>query len=456
LLFAGPKGTGKTTAARVLAAVLNDSKNTAVITKQKGILQDVGELTANQASILAGSSFLVREMDAASNRGIDDIRQLKEAAFTPPPIGIRSIFILDEAHMLTTEAWNALLKLLEEPPEHVIFILATTELQKIPDTIRSRCREVFFSQASTQEIATALATVVKKEKLKLEPAKIEQIAEAANGSFRDGIKLLEQIAELKSITEQTLATVLGKQTTAGYTELLELVLAKNPTKLLTFFEQLRINNTDEQAFLKGFLNFLHVQLISSYTKNSQALANETVLRYLLTQLQNISKNSSSPLPHLSLELALLNMIAKSGIKQKQTGKKMPPKVGSSTVSVAATMTPKPIKTAKAHTGSSKKACDHWEEILASCSKQNFGLATLLRSARAIALGENSLEIRVFYDFHREQLLQPKFYTTLCDIIEQISGGSILLSVATTALPSEAEIIEVGKTPLQQLAVDALM
>ena len=458
LLFAGPKGTGKTTAARVLAAVLNDPRNLNVVTKQYRekkeqvaslSLVDVTKVTAEQKNILTGSSFLVRELDAASNRGIDDIRQLKEAAFTPPPIGVMSVYILDEAHMLTTEAWNALLKLLEEPPSHVVFILATTELQKIPATIRSRCREVFFSQASHEEISAALSNVAKHEKLTLAPLAITHIAEAAGGSFRDGIKLLEQVAVLNTSDLSDITAVLHRQITAEYTKLLQLVLAKEPQNILLFFDRLRANNSDEQAFIKGFLSFLHTQLVAIYTKNAPTLTSETVLRYLLTQLQTLPSGTHSPLPHLPLELELLNMIAKSTTKQEPAAPASP---AIKKPAITMSKVPKPQN----HTGSAKQVCERWEEILVSCSHRNFGLATLLRSARTIILAESSLEIQVYYDFHREQLLQPKFYTALCEIIEQVSGGSLLLSVATATIPSEAELVEVGQTSLRQLAVAALM
>lgn len=445
LLFAGPKGTGKTTAARLLAAVLNDKKNTADKRKKSESLADVTDSSKEQTQILAGSSFLVRELDAASNRGIDDVRQLKEAAFTPPPIGEVSVYILDEAHMLTTEAWNALLKLLEEPPAHVVFILATTELQKIPGTIRSRCREVFFSQASSDEIAAALSKVAQSEKLSIKDAIIRQIAEAADGSFRDGIKLLEQVATLDKQDSAKIQAVLGKQTTEDYAKLFALIIAKVPEDILQFFDELRANNTDEQSFLKGLLGYLHNQLVASYTEKSQTIATPTILRYLLTQLQTVSVGSHSPLPHLALELAILNMIAKSSTQREGTP---PTPKKNKPVTTTATITN--------HTGDAKKVCEKWEDILTACTEQNFGLATLLRSAKAIAPAKSTLEIQVYYDFHREQLMQPKFYVALNTILEQISGGSLLLSVTTTTTPSEAELQEVGQTPLKQLAVAALM
>src|SRR5579859_2130216 len=152
LLFAGPKGTGKTSAARIVGAILNDPANAEFVQsvffggkkKSKAVVnfQEPNSSDPIVQQIQRGTSYVVIELDAASHRGIDDIRQLKERVHLPPAEGLIALYILDEAHMLTTEAFNALLKLLEEPPPHAVFILATTELHKIPETIISRCAVV--------------------------------------------------------------------------------------------------------------------------------------------------------------------------------------------------------------------------------------------------------------------------------------------------------------------------
>ena len=163
LLFAGPKGTGKTSSARIIAALLNDPQNKAATDarfkaadKNPPHFLEPDSNNPTLQEIFSGTSYLIQEIDAASNRGIDDIRMLKERVYIPPQFGSMSVYILDEAHMLTTEAWNALLKLLEEPPQHAVFIMATTEIHKIPDTVLSRASLVQFQTASNQELLDAL------------------------------------------------------------------------------------------------------------------------------------------------------------------------------------------------------------------------------------------------------------------------------------------------------------
>jgi len=205
LLFAGPKGTGKTSSSRIIGAIVNDPKNGNQVdlayfgksskknaTKIKDDAQKLVEPDNDNdfaRKIFEGTSFVVQEMDAASNRGIDDIRQLRSKAFLPPQAGKMSVFILDEAHMLTTEAFNALLKLLEEPPEHTIFILATTEeppehtifilatteIHKIPPTIVSRCQTVEFHKATKNELINTLKKILINEKIAFEDDALEMI-----------------------------------------------------------------------------------------------------------------------------------------------------------------------------------------------------------------------------------------------------------------------------------------
>ncbi|MBU0576226.1 AAA family ATPase, partial [Patescibacteria group bacterium] len=173
LLFAGPKGTGKTSLARIIGAMLNDPANEKVVDyqffngskpKNNKYVEPDFELNFNDR-IYRGKSFIVQEMDAASNRGIDDIRELKERVALPPQDGKMTVYILDEAHMLTSAAFNALLKLLEEPPVHAVFILATTEFHKIPETIKSRCSVIHFRKADHEELKQALRGVLEAEKI---------------------------------------------------------------------------------------------------------------------------------------------------------------------------------------------------------------------------------------------------------------------------------------------------
>ena len=183
-LFAGPKGTGKTSAARILAKIINCEK-----LGKNGKPCDKCEQCV---SIAKGTNLDVIEMDAASHRGIDDVRTLRDAVKLAPTKAKKKIYIIDEAHMLTTEASNALLKTLEEPPEHVVFILATTNPEKLIDTVRSRTTFVSFRKATPEEVVKSLKRVVNGEKIKINDESLNKIASLSSGAFRDAIKILEQ------------------------------------------------------------------------------------------------------------------------------------------------------------------------------------------------------------------------------------------------------------------------
>lgn len=201
-LFAGTRGTGKTSTARILARAVN-------------CLHPQGGEPDNQCSacreILDGTSVDVLEIDAASNRGIDEMRDLREKVKYLPASLQRKVYIIDEAHMLTTEAWNAFLKTLEEPPEHVLFVLATTEPHKVPDTVRSRVQRFDFRRVGTADIAAHVRTVVDQERVDADADALQLIAEAAQGSVRDALSLLEQAVSSgeRPITVLTARRALG-------------------------------------------------------------------------------------------------------------------------------------------------------------------------------------------------------------------------------------------------------
>src|SRR5437660_9236529 len=182
-LFTGPRGTGKTSTARLLAKTVNCSN------PKDG--EPCNECLQCR-EITAGNSFNVIEIDAASNRGIANIRELRERIMVPPSTGKYKVYVLDEAHMLTTEAFNALLKTLEEPPEYAIFVMATTDVHKMLPTVLSRCQRFDFKRITTRQIVARLNFVAEQEQVKLERSAAELIARAAAGGMRDALSLLDQ------------------------------------------------------------------------------------------------------------------------------------------------------------------------------------------------------------------------------------------------------------------------
>lgn len=298
-LFVGPRGSGKTSTARILAQIVNCEKNQGI---SEGLSEPCGECPAC-SGIGKGSSVDVIEIDAASNGLVDDIRDLRDRVKLAPAQLAKKIYIIDEVHMVSTAGFNALLKTLEEPPKHAMFILCTTELQKVPETIISRCARVNFTKATIDELVGSLLKAVNGEKLEVEEEILREIAEATDGSFREGHKILEQLSSFgKKINEEVLSKVLGIAGRQSVKNLLEAAISSDSKKILSSFAEMERTGTKAQILAQSLMSMSKMVMEERIKKGESPVKILKIIDGLITASDRIK---ISPIPLLPLEIALL-------------------------------------------------------------------------------------------------------------------------------------------------------
>src|SRR6202022_3360032 len=266
-LFSGSRGTGKTSAARLLAKALNCTGRKRDTAEPCNKCQSCVEMTA-------GSALDLIEIDAASNRGIDEIRDLREKVNLAPALGPFKVYIIDEAHMLTEPAFNALLKTLEEPPAHVVFILCRTDAQKIPLTVVGRCQQFVFRRHSEEQIVSRLTHIAKSEEVKVDDEAMLLIARTAQGSMRDAVGLLDQLVPLASgpISFESARALLGIADPRLLDSLLDDVLAGRASEALAEVNRVYAAGAELRQVVRGLMEGCRDRLVAALTKRDQVTA----------------------------------------------------------------------------------------------------------------------------------------------------------------------------------------
>lgn len=335
ILFTGPRGTGKTSSARILAKALRCPNS---VTDENGALVPCN-VCDSCIEIAESRSVDVIEIDGASNNGVDSIRELRETVGYMPSTGKFKIFIIDEVHMLSGSAFNALLKTLEEPPEHIIFIMATTEVHKIPQTILSRCQRFDFRRISLKEVSDQLAHICTSEKIEFEKEALWLVAKQGDGSMRDSQSLLDQVISFSNgpLTKAKTQDILGLTDRNLLFDTLAAILDRNSAKLVELLKKLRLTATDPELFMNELIELSRhllvvktagadalslveipeseFQELATYTQKSSTEDIHHLFDLLLKAIQDLAKSQDS---YIVLEVLLLRLATSPRIDDLQT------------------------------------------------------------------------------------------------------------------------------------------
>ena len=438
-LFTGPKGLGKTSAARIVAKAVNCER---LVNQRLASSSDKKQLNAKRytldaklepcnecyqcVSITNGTNIDVLEIDGASNRGIDEIRDLREKVRLSPATARKKVYIIDEVHMLTTEAFNALLKTLEEPPAHVIFVLCTTEPHRLPQTIVSRCLHIQFKTAKAEDLVRSFKRIAKSENLNIDDEALLLIASLSDGSFRDGAKILEEVVLLSEGTKITKEFVEVKYQISNIknqiSKVIEFLSKKNTHGGLKLVSQLVEQGVDMKYFMERLIGELHEMLLvemgvhdaRGLVGESSKLSIEEIKELVELLSRAYADLKYAVLPQLPLELAVVgwgiqNIQSARGSDSQKTRESDGPKVR--------------------HSDSPSVPKDNfWQELINKVKSYNHSIAGVLRGCTLKEYDGKNLVIETGYKFHKDRLEDKTSIEILKKACKEISGKTIDVSV----------------------------
>ncbi len=415
-LFTGPKGLGKTSTARIVAKFLNCER-----LNSKRYSLNANPEPCNKCyqctSITNGNNLDVVEIDAASNRGIDEIRELKERINLGTAAATYKVYVIDEVHMLTTEAFNALLKTLEEPPSHVVFVLCTTEPQKLPATIISRCLQISFRTAGEEELVRSFRRIVSGEKLNVDKDALKIIADLSDGSFRDGSKILQELSVKAGKKKITSDFVLENFKTVAISlkvpELLKYLEEKDARKALGLINIIVAEGADMKYFMEELVEKLHAELLLKVEEKGETRFTLEEIKKLLELLMAASVQLKySVLPQLPLELAIVEFTtALRSLRRFENSSDASTPADSSQSSVAlgarsGTDSSEEFSHAKVPRASGSEN-NFLSELILKINPQNRSVAGLLRGVSLKSANGKKVVIETRFKFHKEKLEEEK-------------------------------------------------
>jgi DNA polymerase III subunit gamma/tau len=456
-LFAGPRGTGKTSLARILAKGLNCVQ---------GPTPTPDKVCNPCVTIANGTSLDVIEMDAASQRGIDDIREIRERVVLQPAEGRYKVYILDEAHQLTDAAWNALLKLIEEPPPHLVFVFCTTDLSKVLPTVRSRCQTFVFSRPRLPELVRLLRRVADGEGIQVPDQALALVARGARGSFRDAVSTLDQLASAteNEITVQSVLQLLGAVEEEALFRLCDLIVDRDTAGALTFVEELSEQGQDLGRLVVDLLEHLrHLMLVQHMgevpdslpvteetRERLRAQANQlgeaTVIRLVDLLAVAVEDMRQGGDPRLPLELALVKVTRPGAdLSRESLSYRLEQLEEQRHVRGTVPETPPeepvaPPTPAEPPSLELEQLQEAWQRtIVPAVEERSIPAASVLREAHPADLAGDTLTVEFPSSaaFHRQLAEEPKNATLLADALYEVTGRRLGLAFAEGEARGEA-------------------
>lgn len=483
-LLCGPRGTGKTSTARLLAKALNCKE---VFESYKSGKKGSGDPCNKCQACLEinnGRALDIIEIDAASHTKVDEIREVIERANFAPTSLNRKVYIIDEVHMLSNSSFNALLKTLEEPPNHVVFVLATTEAHKLPATIISRTQRFDFKRVKKQDLISNLKNIAEKEGIKIDSESLDLIAVSAQGSHRDAIGFLEKIASnAKKIDKALTQSILG---IAEMNEILQFVGAifnYNPEEGLKIAHRLYENGIEMRQFNQNVLELLRKILLFKMSERflfEDTEENLTVIEKLSTQKTKVeivkiieifmttANNLKDVMyPILPIEIAVVEATEQKQVaSSKEQGKSKDQKTSEKVeikkenhVEIKNINTETKLETPEKESQNPdtvpapvfQMTGDIWEKVIKLVKKENTTLSALLRDAKPIEVTEKEVVIGVKFPFHKDRISEPKNLKILEKVYYEVTGNNCIIKCRIADLIQKTKNEKVSDEELQKAA-----